>query len=219
MPRKKPGGFKHILIERLMHYYHFMGQLEKGNTSAYFSSRHLAAVVDMDETQVRKDLAAIGVRGLPRVGFRVEEVQRRIREVFGFDEKREAVIVGAGHLGGALAAYSGFATYGLAFVAVFDGDSAKVGTSVGGLAVRPMNKLKPFVERRRIRLAALAVPGEAAQGVADLLALAGIQAVWNFAPVNIVVPEEVMVRHEHISVGLAELAYHLGSPKQQSSKP
>ncbi len=173
------------------------------------SSAHIAQLLDMDDTLVRKDLAAIGVRGRPRVGFSIAELKGRIREVLGFNDMYKTVVVGAGRLGGALVSYSGFTKYGLYIVAMFDSDEKRVGSVMGGVLVQSVDNLEAVIQRHDVNMAILTVPAEAAQALADRLVATGIRAIWNFAPTSLAVREDVFVRHEHISVGLAELAYYL----------
>jgi len=147
------------------------------------------------------------------VGFDVCEICRAIRVVLGFDQAFDAVLIGTGHLGGSLLAYSGFAagfaSYGLHVVAAFDNDERKVGRTITGLTVRPMKGMTAFVRSRNIPLAIITVPADVAQKIADRLISAGVTAIWNFAPTQLIVPDNVLVRNEHISRGLSEIAYHL----------
>ncbi|GMW00912.1 MAG: redox-sensing transcriptional repressor Rex [Candidatus Hydrogenedentota bacterium] len=198
-----------VVLERLMHYYHFINSRGTQRPDGIISSAEIANHLDLDDTLVRKDLAAVGVRGRPRVGFDTATVQRTIREVLGFNESYSAIIVGAGRLGGALAAYQGFAKYGMRLVGLFDADESRVGSVQSGHTVLSITDLERVSRENDVHLAILTVPAEAAQPLAERIIAAGAKAIWNFAPVNLVVPENVTVRHEHISVGLAELAYHL----------
>jgi len=196
-----------------MRYYRFLAERTAKESFQTVTSAQIAEVLDIDPTQVRKDLGAIGLQGMGRVGFDVCEVCRSIRVVLGFDQKYQAVLIGAGHLGGALLAYSGFAAgfarYGLDIVAVFDNDKSKIGGKIAELTVKPMKEIKPLIKRRSIRLAILTTPAEVSQGLTDRLVTAGVKAIWNFSPTQLSVPEDVLVRNEHISVGLSEIAYHL----------
>lgn len=198
---------KHANLERLVHYYHALG--ESSDPGEYFSSAQIAELLHMDDTQIRKDLASIGLRGYPRLGFRTAETLEAIRQALGFSETYKAILVGAGHLGGALAAYSAFERYGMRLVGIFDGAEDKQGQRFGRLVVQPMRRLKSIVRSREVRMAVLAVPARAAQDVADAVVSAGVDTIWSFAPTTLVVPSHVYVRNEHISVGLGELAYAL----------
>ena len=202
-------GLKHALLERLVHYYHFVGQQIEDGVGTTVTSNQIAELVHTDATLVRKDLAAIGVRGHPRVGFRSAEVLSAIRDLLGFDERYRAAILGVGRLGSAMASYRGFARYGLDICALVDCDPAKVGLLWGSHVVLPMERLADVVRGHDISVAILTVPADAAQAAADQAVGVGIKAIWNFASTRLEVPDNVFVRHEHISVGLAEVSYHL----------
>lgn len=201
-----------------MHYYHFLAQQLEDTSAETFTSAEIAEMVQMDDTLVRKDLAAIGVRGLPRVGFNSSEVLDGIRKALGFDEVIRAVIIGAGRLGGALASYCGFAPHGLEIRGLFDIAPQKVGLSVGRFHVESMACLPAVVGQHGISIAILTVPEAAAQEVAEMAIAAGVKGIWNFASTNLVVPEGIFVRHEHISVGLAELRYNLMRSQPQKQR-
>ena len=113
------------LVERLMRYYRFLAEFAAGKEANAVTSAQIAKTLDIDPTQVRKDFGAIGLQGIGRVGFDTCEVCRAIRITLGFDQRYEAVLIGTGHLGGALLAYPGFAKYGLHVVAAFDNDQQK----------------------------------------------------------------------------------------------
>lgn len=202
-PLKRP------LLERLVYYCHFVQERERLTDAETVSSAQMAAYAGLDESQVRKDLAVIGVKGRPRIGYRTRDVESTVREALGFERSYRAVVVGAGKLGGAIISYPGFAKYGLEIAALIDADPRKTGTVVAGLPVRPLERLGEVVREQKITLGILTVPREAAQEIADRLVCAGVRAIWNFAPTWLNLPEHVHVRHEHLSVGLAELAYHL----------
>lgn len=196
-----------------MRYYRLLAEMTAKEPMATITSAQIAEALDIDPTQVRKDLGAVGLQGMGRVGFDVCEVCRAIRIMLGFDQKYESVLIGAGHLGGALLAYSGFsagfARYGLHVVAVFDNDRSKIGGKIAELTVKPMKEMKPLIKRRSIRLAILTIPAQVSQELTDRLVTAGVKAIWNFSPTQLTVPPDVLVRNEHISVGLSEIAYHL----------
>lgn len=198
-----------LVLERLMRYHRFLTEVRGHNAPASVTSAEIASALEVDPTQVRKDLGSIGLRGTGRVGFDATEVVHRIRDVLAFDQTHIAVLVGAGHLGGALMAYGGFARYGLRMVAAFDSDKAKVGQVIAGCAVRSTRGMAAFIKRHKVRLAILTTPAPVAQKVADRLIAAGVDAIWNFSPHRLTVPPHVFVRNEHISLGLAQLAFHL----------
>jgi redox-sensing transcriptional repressor len=192
-----------------MRYYRFLAEGRGRRPPANVTSAEIAHALDIDPTQVRKDLGAIGLLGMGRVGFDACEVCRAIRVALGFDRTYEAILVGAGHLGGALLAYQRLAQYGLRIAAAFDADRQKIGHTVAGHRIRSTRGMSAYVARHGIRLAILTTPVEVAQKVTDRLVAAGIEAIWNFSPTRLTVPPQVFVRNEHISLGLSELAYHI----------
>jgi redox-sensing transcriptional repressor len=192
-----------------MRYYRWLTESSFKKPLKTVTSAQIAEALDVDPTQVRKDFGAIGLLGMGRVGFEVCEVCRGIRQVLGFDQTYDAVVIGAGHLGSALVAYKRFARYGLNIVAVFDNSQRKIGTKVAGRTIRSMRALKPFIRKHEIRLAILTTPAECSQIMTDRLVSAGVKAIWNFSPTRLTVPPGVLVRNEHISLGLSQITYHL----------
>jgi redox-sensing transcriptional repressor len=203
------AALKRLVLERLMRYYRFLSESTARKATPTVTSAEIAQAVDVDATQVRKDFAAIGILGMGHVGFDVCEVCRATRVALGFDQVYDAVLIGTGHLGGALLAYPGFAKYGLEIVAAFDHDKRRIGRQIAGCTVKPVATLRSFVKRRGIRVAILTTPVEVAQELTDLLVAAGVTAIWNFTPTHLAAPADVLVRNEHISRGLSEIAHHL----------
>ncbi|MFO8174712.1 MAG: redox-sensing transcriptional repressor Rex [Gemmatimonadota bacterium] len=200
---------RRVVLERLIRYYRYLSELTSKRTVETVTSAQLGAALDIDPTQVRKDFGAIGLMGISRVGYETCEVCRAIRNVFGFNRPYSAVLLGAGHLGTALLQYKGFSRYGLRIVAAFDKDPGKVGTEIAGIPVNSIQGLKSYVEDHQIRMAILTTPVQVSQSITDLLAEAGVKAIWNFSPTRLQAPPDVLIRNEHISLGLAQVAYHL----------
>jgi redox-sensing transcriptional repressor len=192
-----------------MRYYRFLSESTGRKPLQTVTSAQIAEALDIDPTQVRKDFSAIGLLGMGRVGFDVCEVCRAIRSALGFDRKYEAVLIGTGHLGGALLAYAGFERYGLRIVAAFDRDKHRIGRKIAGCPVKAMQSLKPFIKKHGIQFAILTTPVEVSQELTDRLVSVGVKAIWNFTPTRLTVPPGVLVRNEHISIGLSEIAHHL----------
>ena len=200
---------KRVVLERLMRYHRFLSQITASKPIQTITSAQIAEALDIDPTQVRKDFGAIGLVGIGRVGYQVEDVCCAVRTIMGFDNENPAVLIGVGQLGGALLTYPGFQKYGLSITAVFDSDPGKVGRRKAGHTIRSIRSLKPFIRQHGIRLAILCTPVEVSQIIADRLVSVGIKAIWNFTPTDLSVPSDVLVREEHISLGLSEIAYHL----------
>lgn len=200
---------RRVVLERLIRYYRYLSELTSKRTVETVTSAQLGAALDIDPTQVRKDFGAIGLMGISRVGYEVCEVCRAIRNVFGFNRPYSSVLVGTGHLGSALLQYKGFSRYGLRIVAAFDNDPEKVGTEIAGIPVHSTRSLKSYIKNHQIRMAIITTPVSVSQEITDRLADAGVKAIWNFSPTRLHAPEDILIRNEHISLGLAQVAYHL----------
>lgn len=171
------------------------------------SSRELGNSLDFTDAQVRKDLAHFGQFGHPGVGYRIAELIRQLRSILGTDRSWEVILIGAGNLGHALAAFPGFLQKGFNLVAVFDNDPAKAGNHIGQLTVEPLKAMNKFVRVRRIRLAVIAVPPTAAQDVVDELIESGIDGILNFAPSTLSVPQHVTLNSVDLAAQLEQIVF------------
>jgi redox-sensing transcriptional repressor len=171
------------------------------------SSSQLGEPLSIKNAQVRKDLAFFGQFGHPGVGYSIEELIGTLRHILGIDHDWPLALVGLGNLGRALLRYRGFRTRGFHVVALFDNDTSKIGQKFDGLIVEPIESLRKTVALRKIKLALLCVPVEAAQRVADVLVASGIGGILNFAPIPLSVPAHVNLVPVDLSVQLENLAY------------
>jgi redox-sensing transcriptional repressor len=212
------GVLSRAPLERLALYHQIVSRMgEQGNDT--ISSAGLASLLHIDPTLVRKDMAIVGVTGRPKVGYQVADVINRLDEVLGLGSRKNAILIGCGRLGSAIVAYGGFAQYGLKISAVFDTDYAKVGQSISGNTILPMEKCRNVVEIFGIEIAILTVPAAEAQQLADWLVTRGIRAIWNFSPVQLRAPDDVVVRNENLAQGLAQLIHRLKQVKSQPAPP
>lgn len=193
-----------ISLQRLPIYLNYLKSLPEGDK--YISSGAIAAALGMGEVLVRKDLAYTSSSGRPKVGYVRAELIAAIEEYLGCNKKKNAVLVGVGGLGSALLSYGGFSKYGIDIVEAFDSDPEKIGTTVGGKAVRGDGELASAVNKYGALLAIVAVPAVAAQQVCDCLAASGVKGILNFAPVQLKAPENVVVRNIDVAASLAILA-------------
>jgi redox-sensing transcriptional repressor len=159
--------------------------------------------------QVRKDLQYTGIVGKPKTGYSVPELVQAIETFLGWNNVNEAFLVGAGNLGTALLGHERFSKFGLRIVAAFDTDPEKIGQSIHDKAVLPLEKLAELAQRMSIHLGIITAPAEVAQAVADEMVKAGMQAIWNFAPVRLKVPAHIFVHNEDLYSSLASLSWKL----------
>jgi len=173
------------------------------------SSDELGKLLAITSVQIRKDLAYFGEFGRRGVGYDVQSLLAQVTGILGADQPRKVALIGAGHLGQALANYDGFREQGFHISAVFDADPHKVGMTVAGQRVLHSDSVAEVISQAGIELAIMTVPAHAAQRVAESLVKAGVRAIWNFAPVRLTLPEHVEVRQENMIVGLLALSYYL----------
>ncbi len=206
-------------IRRLPMYFAVVERARQEDQSR-ISSSQIASSLRLEPIQVRKDLAAVGVVGQPRVGFPVVELLQAIERFLGWDNVTDAFIIGAGHLGSALAGYGGFRSHGLNVVALFDNDAEKIGMKVHGKEVLGMERFANLVRRLHVRIAILTVPDEVAVASVEVAVEAGIQAIWNFTATKLTVPEGVIVERMDLAASLAVLSSKLAAKRafQQSSE-
>ena len=176
------------------------------------SCSSIGRALDLEPTQVRKDLAYTGVSGRPKVGYEVEVLHAAIEDFLGWNNTQDAFLVGVGSLGTALLGYLPFARYGVNIVAGFDVAEDKVGRVVHDTQIFALEKLPNLAQRMKIHLGIVAVPVEQAQRVTDLMVDSGeIRAIWNFAPTALEAPEGVIVQNENLFSSLGILSSKLAA--------
>ena len=197
-------------VYRLSLYQRGLQRLE-GNEIVTVSSAALAKAAGVKPTQLRKDLTYFGQFGTRGLGYDVAALSKKLDEVLGTTRLQPVILVGAGNLGTALLGYyEGFAKEGFEIVATFDAEPNS--KSVGGnkkVKVRPISEVSDFVQEHSIKMAILTVPGTAAQEVVNGLVAAGVQAILNFAPIILQVPEQVVVNNVDLAIELENLSYFI----------
>ena len=173
----------------------------------HVSSAVLAEELGLDPVLTRKDLAMAGIPGKPRRGYPAKELSDAITKALGWDSVTDAVLVGSGSLGQALLGYSGFEEQSLQIAMAFDANPEKINKTYHGIKVRPMEDLKSLVKRCRIKIGILTVPASAAQECADQLIDAGIKGIWNFSPMQLAVPKNIIVQNVDLAQSLAVLSH------------
>ncbi|HON14572.1 MAG TPA: redox-sensing transcriptional repressor Rex [Treponema sp.] len=199
-------------IRRLPSYLHIIRQAEKDGEE-YISGTVIANELNLEPIQVRKDLAITGIIGKPKKGYPVHALITAIEHFLGWDSIRDAVLVGVGNLGSALMGYQEFQFHGLNILAAFDKDPKKIGSTVHGVPVLPLDTMELQVRNLGVTMAILTVPSAGAQETADMLVKAGITAIWNFTNVKLKVPDSVVVQKEDLSSGYAMLCVMIQTKK------
>ena len=200
-----PNISKHTLQRLPMYLSYIQGLPEDAPKN--ISATTIAEALQLNDVQVRKDLASVSSSGKPKVGYNVKDLIAELEASLGYNDIDNAVIVGAGSLGKALLNYSGFKAYGLNIIAAFD--LCEEPTEFQGKTVFPIAQLGSFCRKVNVHIGIITVPASSAQEICDLLVESGIRAIWNFAPVHLVVPDGILVQNENMASSLALLSNHL----------
>lgn len=195
-------------IRRLSLYLRLLEEFE-GQGIATVSSGALAGRGGTTSAQVRKDLSFFGSFGKRGLGYPVIEMVSHLRGILGLDRRYRVAMIGAGKIGSALVQYRGFKQRGFDIVAIYDVDPAKIGKAWNGLTVRDIETLEESLRAEKVDMAVVVTPGEAAQPLADRLVALGVKAILNFAPIQIVVPDDVVVKTVNLALELETLSYAL----------
>ena len=196
------------IINRLTLYHYILDDYISKNIE-FIASNQIAALLNIDDSQVRKDISILNNSGKCRVGYIVKELKKSIETTLGFSKTKNAFIIGAGNLGMALAKYDNFTNYGLNIIALFDNDHKKIGHSVNNKIILDIEKLPNLSRKTGVDIAILTVPREFAQITADILIKADIKYIWNFTPVVLSVPEDVQVWNENLMGNFLQFTYNI----------
>lgn len=208
MPLKPSNNIPDIVIGRLPLYLRALTRLQQEGREVT-SSHELGRKLGISSAQIRKDLSHFGGFGKQGTGYQIEYLVSKLRNVMQINQEWLVAIIGAGNLGSAITHYKGFGDRGFRIAWVFDSDPSKIGQQLGDLTVQSMDMMPTVLRENHVRIAMLAVPAEYAQKTASILVEAGIQAILNYAPININVPENVMVQYIDPVVHLQHMTFYL----------
>jgi redox-sensing transcriptional repressor len=197
-------------VRRLSLYLGFLEELE-GRGEKTVSSDVLARLGGTTSAQVRKDLSIFGSFGKRGLGYLVRELTASLRDILGLGRDWQVCIVGAGKIGLALAQYPGFREKGFHVTALYDSSPAKIGTSLNSIPVRDVRCLAGDATHQQFDIGVIAVPAGAAQIVANTMATAGIKAIMNFAPAQLVVPPDIVMRTVNMGLEFEALSFALAN--------
>ena len=197
-----------IVIKRLPIYYRFLTNLHQMGISRV-SSTDLGKKMGITSSQVRQDFFNFGSFGLQGYGYDVDQLRQEIGNILGLDTRHTLIIIGAGHLGQALARHSAFEKDGYSVVGIFDVNPHLIGQEIRDIKVMHVNKITDFVKSNTVDIAVITVPRTYAKEVADLVTELGIKGIWNFTSVKLTVPDDAAVENIHLSDSLMALGYYM----------
>ncbi|WP_312648648.1 redox-sensing transcriptional repressor Rex [Aminipila sp.] len=205
---KKGSKISNAVIKRLPRYRRYLNELRKKGVDK-ISSRELSDLIGYTASQIRQDLNNFGGFGQQGYGYNVEALYNEISSILGLDKEYKMVIVGAGNLGQAIANHTYYYKAGFVVSSLFEVNPKLVGIKINDINVRDYEELVQYIEENTIDIGIICTTKDAAQEVADKMSFAGVKGIWNFAPVDLEVPDTVAVENVHLSDGLHSLAYHI----------
>lgn len=196
------------VIKRLPRYYRYLEELIENGVER-ISSNELSSRMNVTASQIRQDLNNFGGFGQQGYGYNVKFLHNEISKILGIDRTHNIVIVGAGNLGRALANYANFEKRGFVVKAMFDTKEELIGTECRGAKILPVTALSDYIRENEIEIMALTIPKTSASFVVQTAVEAGIKGIWNFAHIDLEVPENVVVENVHLSESLMTLSYNI----------
>ena len=212
---EQKSNISSAVIKRLPRYHRYLGDLLRAG-KLRTSSSELAEIMNVTASQIRQDLNCFGGFGQQGYGYNIRFLYTKISELLGVSEGYNAVIIGAGNLGKALAATHMFERRGVNRIAMFDVDPAIVGTKIYGVPVYATDELGSFCRNNKVSIAVLTVPKEAAYDVAHVAASAGVKGIWNFANMELKLDNpDVIVENIHLGDSLMTLCYEIKTANEK----
>lgn len=202
------------VIRRMPRYYRYLGELLEDGVER-ISSNDLSKRMNVTASQIRQDLNNFGGFGQQGYGYNVKFLYEEIGKILGLNQKHNIIVIGAGNLGQALANYVKFEKLGFVITALFDVNPALEGVTVRGIKIHMLDELEDYCKDHVVDIAALTMPKEKADAIANRLVNLGIQAIWNFAHVDLdLIDKDVVVENVHLSDSLMQLSYNIVKKKQ-----
>ena len=205
------------IIRRLPRYRRYLNELRKQGVKK-ISSNELSELIGYTASQIRQDLNTFGGFGQQGYGYSVDSLFQEINKILGLDREYKTIVVGIGNLGQAITNYTYYYKIGFNIVGLFDVNPRLVGLSINDVLVRDFSEMSDFVKANDIDIAIICVNRENAQKVADVLVDAGIEGIWNFAPVDLDVPHNVAVENVHLSDSLHTLSFLIRSNELEDAE-
>ena len=196
-------------LKRMPKYLDLLRALEN-NGIKFISCQTIADCLDLNKEQVRKDIAQVStIDGIPNKGRDINLLIKDMEKVLGLEGTNNAILIGTGNLGSALLKYRGFDNFGLKIVAAFDNDESVIGSSVNGIEIFAVDRLKDVLNEYKAQIAILTVSAASAQKIADYCVECGVEAIWNFVPVQLEIDSNVIVSNMDMAQSLATLSHRL----------
>ena len=201
------------VIKRLPRYYRYLGELLENGVDRISSSK-LSELMSITASQIRQDLNNFGGFGQQGYGYNVEYLYEEIGKILELNKERNMVVFGAGNLGRAISNHTEFHKIGIRVTAIFDNNKDTIGTDVNGVKVLDVKNVEEYMHNNKVDIVAITVPKESAVKAASIVVNCGVKAIWNFAPVDLNVPEGITVENVHLTDSLMILSYNMNSEQK-----
>ncbi|MFL0246437.1 redox-sensing transcriptional repressor Rex [Candidatus Clostridium stratigraminis] len=205
---KKKNNISMAVIKRLPKYHRYLQELLENDIDR-ISSKELSEKIGFTASQIRQDLNCFGDFGQQGYGYNVKDLSNEIRSILGLTKDYNTIIIGAGNIGQAIANYTRFDRLGFSLLGIFDANPKMVGLSIRDVEIKDVDNLPEFLHKNKVDIGIICVPKNSAQKVCDALVKNGVKAIWNFAPTDLEIPEDVVVENVHLSESLLTLSYLL----------
>lgn len=197
------------VMRRMPKYYRYLADMERAGIERV-SSKELSQRMGLTASQIRQDFNCFGGFGQQGYGYNVSELRQEIHKILGLHIKHHVIVIGAGNIGQALANYTGFEKDGFLVKGLFDINPRLIGMSIRGVPIHDIDELEDYISKNQVDIAAICTPKEKAQKVAEQLIQSGVKGIWNFAAVDIVVPNnDVIVENVHLSDSLYTITFQM----------
>lgn len=197
------------VMRRMPKYYRYLADMERAGIERV-SSKELSQRMGLTASQIRQDFNCFGGFGQQGYGYNVSELRQEIHKILGLHIKHHVIVIGAGNIGQALANYTGFEKDGFLVKGLFDINPRLIGMSIRGVPIHDIDELDDYISKNQVDIAAICTPKEKAQKVAEQLIQSGVKGIWNFAAVDIVVPNnDVIVENVHLSDSLYTITFQM----------
>ncbi|MDU4890523.1 MAG: redox-sensing transcriptional repressor Rex [Clostridium sp.] len=203
---EKKRSISMAVIKRLPKYYRYLRELDKNDVDR-ISSKELSEKIGFTASQIRQDLNCFGDFGQQGYGYNVKDLLYQISVILGLNKAYNTVIIGAGNIGQAIANYTTFDKMSFNLKGIFDLNVKLIGLKIRDIEIKDMDELEGFLQEEEIDIAIICVPKSRAQGVVDMVTNKGVKAIWNFAPIDLKVADDVIVENVHLSESLMTLSY------------
>ncbi|MBK1810512.1 redox-sensing transcriptional repressor Rex [Clostridium sp. YIM B02505] len=203
---EKKKNISMAVIKRLPKYHRYLLELLKNDVDR-ISSKELSEKIGFTASQIRQDLNCFGDFGQQGYGYNVRDLYNQIIAILGLQRDYNTIIIGAGNIGQALANYTQFEKLGFNLLGMFDANPRLTGIRIKDVEIKGIDGIKDFLKENHVDIAILCVPDNNAQKVCDELVENGVKGIWNFAPIDLVAPKDVIVENVHLSESLLTLAY------------